>query len=521
MSVFNYRYISIVCLAGLLLSGICLGDEILSVPLVQGSRAECVVQNLAHDLPPALIETNRSVFRPSTPSEEKEDLARAAHELLPEVREDEAVHEIQDLETEALKVMKQLLPKNHEQSQAPIREWLDNLRIRQQQGINSGVMAHNALTFGLRSGVFDKIADQDLRQEARALLRQSWKDLTGKDVDEAKLTDRLPKRVLRRASRKEVLYQNAIYADDKLGFLGRLSQAKANYVAKPQDYFMSLAFMGTLFSGTGGSEALAGLMIGYSSAAITAHFSHDIIGHASKATIDMLEGLGTASYMKYVPYQEQVGYVAYRTGDMIKKWTAAHENRHHAEFSRNYSTSHGDFDPEDPNYAMKSARNERYLEAYTEQQKEKIPGLDKVLKDSKNGSTFGSILYNMVGSAPVSAAMIIGSHYVGPLVGLHPNWLFDVSAYAGSNLFMAEVSYFHKNLHIPKSKTAKDMDPFMRWFMTTRFALRASRLHAGHHTDPKANLKLLTDVGLDHIRGTHREPKVEDLLRLEATDSIY
>jgi hypothetical protein len=391
-------------------------------------------------------------------------MERAARDLLPEVPRAEAVSEIQTIENDALDFMKSILPKNQADAENTVNAWLSAVKSRQDSGQKLSVMEHSALTFALRSGLIEKIANPEDVSAMRTMLKKSWKDLSGKDVDIVHVTDRLPKRVLKSATVNEVIFHNAIYSDGKLGFLGSLSTLRNNYIAKPQDYVLGLSFLATLFSHTEGSQVLAGMMEGY---AISSFIEYAVHRYASHSTQSFREFLSSVPVLRR----------------FVEKATLAHAGTHHAVYGKNYVEAYGDFRPGADGYEEAVTRHRDKIDRITEARKAKVEGFGKLLESTDGGSSFGRPIMNALEAAPLSVSMVWFTNVLAPHFGMHPDLAFDAATVVTANLFIPSVNYLHPYLHMTRQQAMAKADPFMKWFLNTRFILWVSRAHYIHHKD--------------------------------------
>jgi hypothetical protein len=204
----------------------------------------------------------------------------------------------------------------------------------------------------------------------------------------------------------------------------------------------------------------------------------------------------------------------------VEKATLAHAGTHHSVYGKNYVEAYGDFHPGSDGYEEAVIRNREKMDRITKARKDKIEGFGKLLENTDGGSSFGRPIMNALEAAPLSVSMVWFTNVLAPHFGMHPDLAFDAATVVTANLFIPSVNYLHPYLHMTRQQAMAKADPFMKWFLNTRFILWVSRAHYIHHKDGNANINLLS-AGTDHVFGTAKAPTVEDLLRLRDLDAIY
>ncbi len=449
------------------------------------------------------------LFRVNSATDDLGSLRQAAKYFLPDVPEAEAVEILRAQERQAQIAMFRLLPKSHFRSTEPLLKWLGDyqkLLECEQRPLISWV---NALIFGLRSGLFEKMG---INAEGMAQVRQLLRSSREKFLDEAlpseltdeKLTARLPRRALARfASRKEILYHNAIYAEGNLGIFGRIVQTSRNFIPLPQDVVTASLFMTVLISNTSvGSQIMAGLMEGYLFSSLVEYYAHSIVGHSSRSDIAAMKAVSS------------------ELGSAIENWTIAHGQTHHSEFSKNLVDSYGDFDPSDPNYEAKTQHNRDKAAVVLDKARSRTDDLDRTLLRSKGGSRFGEPLFNAFIALPFSAALAYTTHVITSLFGLDTGPAFFGPELATSVMFIGSVNWYHIKMHVPGQTMIEQADPISRWFMNTRVARAGVRKHLLHHLHGNDE-RTISPGPLDIALGTNHDATYDELLLLEWQGALY
>lgn len=449
-----------------------------------------------------------TTFRSNTGRDDEQAFRQAARDFLPGVPEDQAIEKLRRSEDQALEAMFRLLPKSYVQTTEPLKEWLDQFESNLSRGDKASVMWINALIYGLRSGLFESIGrDTEILRRARALLKASRERLAGEVLPEnvglEELTAPLSREVLARfATRKEIIFHNAIFNKSDLKLFERVSQQLNNFIPLKRDYVAALTFMALLFSETHISQGLAGLMVGISFSSFTEFYTHTVAGHSANSKIRK--------------FKEEFPFF----GNFIEKWTVAHAHIHHREYSKSFVEKYGEYDPSAPNYENAVAMNKEKGERLTNKLAQKTESISRTVRLSKNGSTFGRPIVNALTFLPFSVGLLVASHIVAPVFDFHPNVYFDIAAFVSSFAFIGATNWYHSRMHVPSTEMLERQNWISRWVMNSRLARTGSRKHAVHHFHGNKE-ETITPNPIDVLVGTNQPISFEELLLLDRQDALY
>ena len=417
---------------------------------------------------------------------------QAASELLPEVPPAEALEDLHATEKDAIAAMNSLLPKNIEQYQQAYVDWFQKIRDHQQSGQPISVMEHSAIVFALRSGIDDGLISPEMRLEMQAVLRKSWKNLTGRDVADSQLLDRLPRSVLRDTTTKARLFNQAIYHEGPLGFLGSIKTLAQDYVPDAKDLAYSLMLSSAMFSETG-AQALGGMTEGYAVVSTLEYLVHRFIGHASAETAEALKNSGAVGKALW-----QIRY---------------NHALHHAAFAHDFTEAFGDMDLEGEAAAAAAAKTRAKIEHGISLQD---PNVADSARASNLGMNLAKPIQNALQIAPVSATMLFFTHLAAWLLHWHIDPSFDIGYVATSLLTSPSLHDLHPITHgegapgIPSALSD--------WFRNLKAVSRISTHHYVHHaSNGQANFNLL--LGADYVLGW-TPPTVSDLIKMDKLNML-
>lgn len=400
-----------------------------------------------------------------------------------------------------------VLGNNSEHKQAVIA-WAQRIGDKTSSGQPSTVLEHTALTFLLHSGFFahpedsalapEALADErklngEVRQSLETSLGASWKHLTGKARPKGELLTRLPKGVLRKASREARVYHAAAFIPvGDLQAQKKASSMLRDFVPENQDFaVLGATLLAGAFSATAGA-VIASTVLSHAVFSFTESVLHGNFAHS------------TGKMGKWVTKKERknAGFVerglhralAKFVKPKIMRTRRSHEKVHHnLTFKKSFTEM---FD---------SPKHKAKVDAYIESMPD---GEAKDMYQEQYGITLnrGGVLNVLTTSAPQVAAMIAaGIAFGAPPAAYLPLILYS-AAYVGS------LKDVHPHLHDDKDEALAEAGPVMKKVLESRWAAWACRNHWLHHkVDGNYNVSF---PGADALLGLLFQPNLEDLFKM-------
>ncbi len=371
---------------------------------------------------------------------------------------------------------------------------------------------HTAVTFLLKSGMFDEPeagpeSDRAFNAEVRASLKKSlqasWKNLTGKERPEEKLLTRLPKMVLRKASRKARVYHAAAFIPMTRNREVRLNASKffRDYVPENQDVLLAAgALLASIFTDSG-RWAVGSLITQYVMYSVTENLLHDHLAHP-KGRIGEWFQKGpkeTAGWLERAVHRvigkvmkEQVDSTSRGHVDLHHRWT----------FRKSFTKMFDD--------KATQARVDELLEKHFP------PDQIEKMKDEDYATTLNSAGMAKIFSTivPQTAAFIAA----GALLGA-PAWLL-VPTVLMAALYPVAMGKGHPIYHVSKSEAREKASAFMKKLRETRYISYSARNHWMHHHYPDTNFNL-SYPGADALMGQLMQPNLDDLFRMAEDDVLH
>lgn len=399
-----------------------------------------------------------------------------------------------DQANSALRALENGLSKNKSIAKQEVTQWFHQIQQRQKNGSPLSVMEHTALTFLLKKNEFNE--DFELTSSMKNSLKQSWMQLSSESVSNENLLERLPNRVLKKATRDEVLFHQALFHEGPLGFLGSIKMFAKDYIFKPKDVIFTLILGSALFSQIG-IEPVAAALEGYAVATFIEYLAHRYIAHASKKSLAALDS------MKWL--KKQVQEIAF-----------SHSAVHHGGYGLNYVEN---FAPRDLSQAdsrkiqqEKKAKMDALIQAQGEEAARRI-------YESDYGVRLSTPTADAFLSLPFSVILSLLTKYAANHIGVDLDPSYYITLLTTSALYVPASHFMHPYLHMTKKKALNQAGIFMKWFLQTRYVAWIARSHYVHHADGgNSNQNLL--AGADFAFG-YQPITVEQLLRLKNSGAIY
>jgi len=400
-----------------------------------------------------------------------------------------------------------VLGKDGEHKEAVIA-WAKRIDDKTRSGQPSTVLEHTALTFLLHSDFFAHpeddalapvaLADErklhgEVRQSLKASLSASWKHLTGKERPKDQLLTRLPKAVLRKASREARVYHAAAFIPvGDLEAQKKASSLLRDFVPENQDFaVLGATLLAGAFNATAGA-LIASTLLSHAVFSFTESVLHGNFAHS------------TGKVGKWVTKKERknAGFMERSLHRALNKFVKpkimvtrrSHEKVHHNMTFKSSFTEMFD-SPEH------KAKVDAYIESLPE-------GEAKDLFQEHYGITLNrtGVLNVLTTSAPQVAAMIAaGIAFGAPPAAYLPLVLYS-AAYVGS------LKDVHPHLHDDKDEALAEAGPLMKKVLESRWAAWACRNHWLHHkVDGNYNVSF---PGADALLGVLFQPNLEDLFKM-------
>lgn len=352
--------------------------------------------------------------------------------------------------------------------------WLSKVERRQSRGIPTTIMEYTAILYSLKILEQQQPDTSELSFRIKNCRAAGFKDITSNDPEDNNEKNwRLSKKVLRKASRDEILFHQALYHTETLGFWGSLQLISTNYITRKTDVFFVLVLIVAWFIPPA-FTILVGLIIGYIFASLIEFLGHRYIAHASREARINFKVFGNI-------------------GQQMMHFFTEH-SVHHGSVHQNYTEI---FAPSDTN--KENAYKERDIRQKQVEKAVLKKGGDALLhamRKSDFGLTTSNHLRTVLTCIPISTLLTYLSHLAAQAVGLQPGGLFDVSVFVMSQIWILNSTQYHRYLHMTREDALKKASPLMRAYLKfrlTSFVARSHRMHHAYNGRVNQNMTPFTD----------------------------
>jgi len=344
-----------------------------------------------------------------------------------------------------------------------LHAWLSQIERRQGSEVVTSVMEYTAIVNSIRKIEEDQgLGTLGLSLRLKNCRAKGFEDIVGCIPSESgEKCWRLPKRVLRKASRDEVLFYQALYHSPEVHNLWRSIRLIFNeYVPRDMDVviFVVLAlllFIDPIFM------LVLGLVVGYMFASIIEFFIHKYVAHASSRGRDKFKLFGGA-------------------GQQMMYFFTEH-SVHHGSVYRNYTEMFAPADTSESSaYKEKRIRRRRVEKAVVK--KGGYPML-QALRKSEYGLITSSYIRTVMTYVPVSVILTALSHFLARAAGLEAGWIFDAGVFFMSLIWIVNSTVYHRYLHMKRKDALEKASPLMRAYLKSRLTSFVARSHRMHHSN--------------------------------------
>jgi hypothetical protein len=362
---------------------------------------------------------------------------------------------------------------------AAVHAWTAWIQSHQHDGNLLTVLEHTVLAYSLRSGCLDRFPEPRSHLEIETVLRTSWLHLTGQRVAIQNLTGRLPRSVLRKASREERLFHSAAFQPSGPKAATPQKSIRCDYVPELRDLVIAAGLAAVACTESAGPVLISGA-IGYAIATVAEYGMHRWAGHEAGGPLK--------------PLLKKAGWIGAKLSDYLAATYFGHFVVHHVKTSnRNYTTQ---FDPESPG---DRSTIDAELDALGE--------VGRSIKKSDYGMslTHAGITAGVLVTLPVYMTLIwvLGLGVLSALALMTPSLLYVTAS-----------KHLHPCLHKSRQEAMARSGPLMRLLLGTRYAEWISRSHWIHHKGGGGNYNLVP--GADVLFGDFRKPNLNLVLRMRA-----
>jgi hypothetical protein len=381
------------------------------------------------------------------------------------MRGDRAARHIED---EAVKAMVSI-EERHETRKEPavrasLRAWISAVRARQVEGTKTTLMEHIALVHVVRSGLLSGAkADPELSRLVEDGLRRSFVDVVGQKAESVAqiVSKSLPKSVLRRGNRDEVLFHDAVFALPPGGVGPSPPRSSRSRIAKLAAASASLIGVALLSRAIPGGQVLGGLLGGYAISSLMEYLVHRHVLHLTPARGAKLKKKGTSAARFQLESRR------------------LHELHHGLLNGRNYTTTRSEEWRKLAYHLFRSPEVDP-ASASPEAQAKRVEHLNR------DGVTTDLLIKSYIGAgmAPEQVKRALVFSALTSLVAgylTHCGLAGTFAMIASSSLTTAMTSQFHPLLHEPLDAEVIDGSKFNKWLVNTRFIRWVSRHHFVHH----------------------------------------
>jgi hypothetical protein len=411
-------------------------------------------------------------------------------------------------------VLRRAVRERSAEARAEIAGYVGALGAKVASGVPLTVHEHTAVSFLLRVGMFDEAAhagasdeDRQLSREARETLERSlaasWVHLTGRDPGAEGRLERLPRAVLRKASRKDRVYHAASFQPLGKDRSVRLEAASLfrDYVPENQDVLLATgALLAAAFTDAG-KWVVGGAILQYVVHTVTENVLHDHIAHPKGRAGEWFErGPGPdAGWVERAVH----GVLGKVMKTQVERTSISHVNLHHGwTFRRSFTKM---FDEQ-----LTRAEVDKLIDKY-------FPAdLRQKIRDEDYACSLGAAgmakIFTTI--APQTALMIAA----GALLGA-PAWML-VPTILSAALYPVAMGKGHPIYHVGETEARESASEFMKLLRSTRYISYSARNHWMHHEYPNTNFNL-SYPGADALFGQLLQPNLEDLFRMADDDVLH
>lgn len=416
-------------------------------------------------------------------------------------------------------IMRRAVMEKNAASRAEVVSYVRELGAKTDAGVPLTVHEHTAVSFLLRVGMFDDAGheaylagpaseeDRALDREARETLTRSlaasWTHLTGSDPGPEGRLERLPRSVLRQASRKERVYHAASFQPLSKDREVRLqaSSLLRDYVPENQDVLLATgALLAAAFTDAG-KWAVGGAILQYVVHSVTENVLHDHLAHPKGRAGEWFQkGPGPDAGWVERAVHRVLGKVM---KNQVDRTAISHVNLHHGWTFRQSFTKM--FDEK-----LTQAEVDKLIDKYfPEDLRQKIRDEDYAI--SLNAGGMAKIFSTI---APQTALMIAA----GALLGA-PAWML-VPTILSAALYPVAMGKGHPIYHVSETEARESASELMKALRSTRYISYSARNHWMHHEYPNANFNL-SYPGADALFGQLLQPNLEDLFKMADDDVLH
>lgn len=362
------------------------------------------------------------------------------------------------------------------------------------------VLEHTAVSFIVRSGFFEEGVDEALKVGLEQSLVRSWAHLTGRAPAPGETWGRLPKQVLRKATREARLYHAASFIP--IGDREAQRQASSllrDYVPENQDRLvLATTLLAGAFSDTAGAT-IAAAVLSYGVVAMTESLLHRHLAHPTgKVGGWILEGpKAEAGWLERGVHRAVAKFMK----PILEGTRRSHEQVHHGLTFRQSFTQMFD-----------SPEHQRQVDDFIRSLGD---AQAKEIWEEQYGTTLSrrGLLNVMLTIAPQTALLVAAGVFFGA-----PVWC-ALPLIAVVALYPFTMKNVHPHLHHDESKAREAAGPMMKAVLNTRWAAWACRNHWLHHrVDGNYNLSF---PGADALLGTLLQPNLRDLFQMRAQGVLH
>jgi hypothetical protein len=336
------------------------------------------------------------------------------------------------------------------------------------------VLEHTTLAFLARS-----LRGAVPSGELRALLACSWLRLVGRPPRSNELEDRLPHRVLRRATREERLLHAASFCSAPVPRRWSLRAVAPDVVLEARDGIALTLASGIAFL-VADTALLCMAALGYLIATFAEYAMHRWAGHEGNRLMrPVLHRLSGAGRM---------------VGEFLAAVHLGHFTVHHARTSNRHYTAQ--FGPRPP-----------FDRTTVDAELDALGAAGRYVKASDYGMTLShsGVAAGLLATLPLHLLLIWA---------LSPGPAGIAALLAPSLLYVAASKSLHRYLHRRPEHAMASAGPLMRLLLRTRYAEWVSRCHWIHHKGGGGNYNLVP--GADLLLRKYRRPDLRMVFRMRA-----
>lgn len=321
------------------------------------------------------------------------------------------------------------------------------------------IIQHTALIALVQSGLFSHGRIKNAEARLRTRLIESRTRLTGKLASEKDMALHLPKKILRRISREEVLYHQSIFHSGVLNLADSIKVLWQDYIPRWRDLITLILLVATLSLSAWALEVFTGLVIGYIFSTIMEYLVHLLIGHANPKIKKKLTGFGAIGR------------------DMLN--FHLEHSIHHGSVHQNYIEAFA------PSHLL--TKEDSIQQSHNKQRMDNLifnrggERLLQLIHKSNYGLSSSNIwrthLFFLPASLLVSAFLVS----LGNMAGCKMAILFHLGFLLLSQLWITTSSAYHPYLHMSAEKVEAEGHWFWKLILNTRISKFVIMSHRMHH----------------------------------------